>query len=171
MDERGQSASSFSPPGSDASFIVTRYGGLAHIEATSVLTHTWLSNYASNEATWDGSALIVEMRFFADFVEAALADGLRFETASGSSQDDCPKLAAVEFDETHIHFVTAEGSRKSAPLTWFPKLARGTSTQLSAYEIDVDGLSVRWPILDEDLHLQGVITVQDDQRLRSARDH
>lgn len=134
-------------------------------------THTWLANYAGNEATWDSSALIVEMRFFADFVEAALADGHRFETSSGSSQDDRPKLAMVEFDDTHIHFVTADGNRKSAPLDWYPKLARGTRIQLSAYEIGVDGLSVHWPILDEDLHLQGVINSAKRPALGSARDH
>ncbi len=157
MDKLSRSASDCSAPGSDASFIVTRYGGLTHIKATSVHTHTWLSNYASSEATWDSSALIIEMRFFADFVEAALADGHRFETGSAPPHADCPKLATVEFDDTHIHFVTADGSRKSAPLAWYPRLARGTRNQLNEYEIGVDGLSVHWSTLDEDLHLEGVM--------------
>jgi hypothetical protein len=118
MDELSRLDSAFSPTESEVSFIVTRHGGLAHVEPTSLRTEAWLSNYASNEATWDCSALVIEMRFFADFVEAALADGHRFEASSGPSQGDCPKLATVEFDDTHTHFVTADGSRKSAPLAW-----------------------------------------------------
>jgi hypothetical protein len=157
MGDISRSDAAFSPTESDVSFIVTRHGGLAHVEPTSLRTEAWLFNYASKEATWDCSALVIEMRFFADFVEAALAEGHRFEAGSQSSQVDCPRLAKVEFDNTHVHFVIEDGSRKSAPLAWYPRLAQTKPNQLNEYQIGVDGLSVRWPILDEELHLEGVM--------------
>ncbi len=46
-------------------------------------------------------------------------------------------------------------------LIWFPSLNAGTPEQRSQYEIGGDGVSLRWPALDEDLSIAGLMAGVD----------
>lgn len=67
------------PPGSGASIAATKHMGLARLEPLTVDAEIWLDNAVTNEASWDEDAVIVEMRYFPDIAEAAIAAGLTFE--------------------------------------------------------------------------------------------
>lgn len=67
------------PPGAGADVAATRHGGLARLEPLTRRADTWLRTVATGEASWDGDALVVEMRFFAAIADAAIAAGLAFE--------------------------------------------------------------------------------------------
>ena len=72
-------AASLRAPGEGASFVATRHQGLARIEPQTAAAEDWLRSYVGEESSWDGDALVVEIRYFAPLAEAAIADGLTFE--------------------------------------------------------------------------------------------
>lgn len=67
------------PPGSGASFAATRHAGLARIEPMTTTAEAWLHEHVSDESSWNGDALVVEMRYFADLADAIIGAGFTFE--------------------------------------------------------------------------------------------
>lgn len=67
------------PPGSGASFAATRHAGLARVEPLTVAAEDWLRGNVAEESSWDGDALVVEMRYFPDLADAIIAAGFTFE--------------------------------------------------------------------------------------------
>ena len=72
-------AAALLPPGSGASFTASRHSGLARVEPLTVAAEAWLRGYAGPEASWDDDALVLEMRYFPQFAEAAITAGHTFE--------------------------------------------------------------------------------------------
>lgn len=72
-------AATMLPPGSGAAFAATRHAGLARIEPLTVPAEAWLRGNVAEPTTWDGDALLVEMRYFADLADAIIAAGFAFE--------------------------------------------------------------------------------------------
>ena len=116
MDEFNRLALAVLPFGNDAAFIPTRHGGLARIEPVSLEARTWLADYASKDATWDGSTLVVEMRYFPDFVDATIATEHSFKADFSAVHADSAKLANVEFDDTMS--ISSLRTEVESPLPW-----------------------------------------------------
>ena len=72
-------AAALRPPGGGAALAATKHAGLARVEPLTTTAEAWLRSYAGTEASWDGDALVVEMRYFSDLADAAIAAGLTFE--------------------------------------------------------------------------------------------
>ena len=79
MTDAERLAGGMLPPGSGASIAATRHAGLARLEPLTEAAAVWLWEIAGTEASWDGDALLVELRYFPDVAEAAIAAGLTFE--------------------------------------------------------------------------------------------
>ena len=67
------------PTGAGASFAATRHAGLARIEALTDAAEEWLHEHVGTETSWDGGALVVEIRYFAEIADAIIAAGFTFE--------------------------------------------------------------------------------------------
>lgn len=67
------------PPGAGADLSATRHAGLARVEPLTTRARAWLAANAAGETSADGDALVVEMRYFGDIADAAIAEGLTFE--------------------------------------------------------------------------------------------
>lgn len=80
MDELERLKAAISSPGEPASFIASRHGSFARIEPRSANARKWLTAYAGEEALWDDMALIIEVRYFPEFADAAIDDGHTFRT-------------------------------------------------------------------------------------------
>lgn len=63
----------------------------------------------------------------------------------------------VTFDTERLHVALADGRRISAPLSWFPRLARATPEQRRNWELIGRGLGIHWPDVDEDLSVAGLL--------------
>lgn len=50
-----------------------------------------------------------------------------------------------------------DGRTISVPLTWFPRLLRGTSAERSNWRLAGAGYGIDWPDLDEDLSTEGLL--------------
>lgn len=67
------------PPDANPSFVATRQVGLAFVEPLNARAEAWLRSYAGDEASWNGPALAIEMRYWPLFVDAAIDAGHTFE--------------------------------------------------------------------------------------------
>ena len=50
-----------------------------------------------------------------------------------------------------------DGRTISAPLIWFPRLAKATKEQLNNWQLVGDGDGIHWPAIDEDLSVKGLL--------------
>jgi hypothetical protein len=62
---------------------------------------------------------------------------------------------AVSADELTISLV--DGRRISVPLAWYPRLLHASADELAHWEILGNGVGIRWPDLDEDLSVAGIL--------------
>ena len=72
---------------------------------------------------------------------------------------------AVTFDEEMMHVHLTDGRIISAPLVWFPLLHEAAPAQREHYEIGGGGVSLRWPDIDEDLSVAGLLAGADLQSI------
>lgn len=64
-------------------------------------------------------------------------------------------------DDERMHVTLADGRVISLPLVWFPVLNAATSDQRLRYEIGMEGRSLHWPDLDEDLSVGQLLAGAD----------
>ncbi len=50
-----------------------------------------------------------------------------------------------------------DGRTVSAPLIWFPLLAKASKEELDNWELLGDGEGIHWPDIDEDLSISGLL--------------
>jgi Protein of unknown function (DUF2442) len=51
-----------------------------------------------------------------------------------------------------------DGRTISVPVSWYPRLAHGTSAERSHWRFIGDGEGVHWPDLDEDISIEGLLS-------------
>ncbi|MBB5719942.1 hypothetical protein FHR23_002901 [Stakelama sediminis] len=68
--------------GAGADLLATRHAGLGRIEPLTSRSRKWLKAISADDAGWDGDALVVELRYFPAIADAAIANGLTFESAA-----------------------------------------------------------------------------------------
>lgn len=54
-----------------------------------------------------------------------------------------------------------DGRSLTVPLEWFPRLREATAKQRSRWELIGPGLGLRWPELDEDISVAGLLGLPD----------
>jgi len=77
--------------------------------------------------------------------------------AQQNSRGAEPRVAAVEVTEQLIIAHLVDGRTISVPLGWSWRLSDATPEQRSHYEIFGDGTAIRWPEIDEDLSVRGML--------------
>ena len=71
------------------------------------------------------------------------------------------RARSVEFvaDAFVVHL--EDGRSLSVPLEWFPRLRDATPEQRSRWELIGPGFGIRWPEIDEDLSVAGLLGLPD----------
>lgn len=67
------------------------------------------------------------------------------------------RVSNVTFAEEMLTVELMDGRSISAPLAWFPRLAKATSSELENWEVAGGGYGIHWPDLDEDLSTEGLL--------------
>ena len=62
---------------------------------------------------------------------------------------------AVSADELTVSLV--DGRRISVPLAWYPRLLHASPAELANWKILGNGEGIRWPDIDEDLSVAGML--------------
>jgi hypothetical protein len=68
-----------------------------------------------------------------------------------------PRATAVEVTNELIIAHLADGRTISVPLAWSWRLSDATPAQRAHYQIIGDGTGIRWPEIDEDLSVRGLL--------------
>jgi hypothetical protein len=50
-----------------------------------------------------------------------------------------------------------DGRTISVPVEWYPRLAHGSAKERQQWELIGPGIGIRWPALDEDISIQGLL--------------
>ena len=77
--------------------------------------------------------------------------------AQPNSRGTEPRVTAVEVTDTLIVAHLADGRTISVPLAWSWRLTDATPEQRAHYEIFGEGTGIRWPDIDEDLSVRGML--------------
>ena len=67
-------------------------------------------------------------------------------------------LDQIYVDDDTLTVRLVDGRTVTAPLSWYPRLVRGTPAERNDWRLIGDGEGVRWPALDEDLSLESLIS-------------
>ena len=68
-----------------------------------------------------------------------------------------PKAEEVIVTEDTLTAELADGRTISVPLAWYPRLVHATRQERDNWELIGGGQGVRWPDLDEDISVEGLI--------------
>jgi hypothetical protein len=69
-----------------------------------------------------------------------------------------PRVHSVEITDEAISARLVDGRIISVPLVWSWRLSEATTQQRSRFEIIGDGSGIRWPDLDEDISVRGMLS-------------
>ena len=61
----------------------------------------------------------------------------------------------AQCDATHVHVRLADGRMLSAPLWWYPRLAK--ASEASRNIIEILPMGVHWPDADEDISIASIL--------------
>ena len=75
---------------------------------------------------------------------------------SGTEFKNVPAQSVSVSDDTLVAELV-DGRTISAPLAWFPRLARGTPTERANYRLIGGGEGIHWPDLDEDISVASLV--------------
>lgn len=67
------------------------------------------------------------------------------------------RAKSVGFEDERLTVELIDGRAISVPLAWYPRLTVATFEQRSRWEIVSGGCGIRWPDLDEDLSVEGLL--------------
>lgn len=74
-----------------------------------------------------------------------------------------PALASsVRFSRGRLHVSLDDGREISVPLDRFPRLQRASEAQRRHWEITAFGTAIRWPDIDEDIGVAGLLGVPEE---------
>ncbi len=68
-----------------------------------------------------------------------------------------PRAVAVAANDDNLTVELADGRRLTVPLAWFPRLLHASADQRRSWRLLGDGQAIRWPDVDEDLSVSGLL--------------
>ena len=71
-----------------------------------------------------------------------------------------PLATDVEFTDSALRIVLADGREISAPLAWFPRLLHATPAERSDWRLIGGGVGVHWPGVDEDISVESLLNAR-----------
>lgn len=63
----------------------------------------------------------------------------------------------VDTTDSELIVGLMDGRTLSVPLTWFPRLLAANSDARARWELIGEGEGIRWPAIDEDLSVEGLL--------------
>ena len=67
------------------------------------------------------------------------------------------KVKDVSIFNSKLVVDLVDGRSIATPLSWYPRLLKATSEQLSNWELCGAGFGIHWPGIDEDLSISGML--------------
>lgn len=67
------------------------------------------------------------------------------------------KIIHVAITDDTLSIDLEDGRSIDVPIGWYPRLAYGTPDERANFQISGAGYGIRWPDLDEDLGVEGIL--------------
>ena len=77
---------------------------------------------------------------------------------STSGIDGEPRATSARCTENELILELADGRTLSVPIVWFPRLAVAGSEARNTVELIGGGEGLHWPLLDEDISVNGLLS-------------
>ena len=71
--------------------------------------------------------------------------------------DDNARVRDVRITEDELTVMLVDGRTLTVPLAWYPRLVNATGDQRNNWQLLADGEGIRWPDVDEDLSVAGLL--------------
>jgi len=68
-----------------------------------------------------------------------------------------PRVADVKVSDAMLTVVLRDGREIHAPLEWFPRLVKARPQDRAVWELSAAGHGIHWPLIDEDLSVEGLL--------------
>jgi hypothetical protein len=68
-----------------------------------------------------------------------------------------PRVQNVRVTDSTLRVDLDDGRSVSVPLAWYPRLQHGTARERSTWQPCGAGQGIHWPLLDEDLSVEGIL--------------
>lgn len=65
---------------------------------------------------------------------------------------------AAHCDSEYLHVTLADGRTLSAPLWWYPRLAK--TSEIARSSIELQPMGLHWPLIDEDISIASILRGQ-----------
>lgn len=82
--------------------------------------------------------------------------------------NETPRAMAVECSDDELRVSLTDGRTLSVPVAWFPRLAHAPPAQRADYQLLGDGQGIRWPAVDEDISVMGLLAGQRSVESKAA---
>ena len=67
------------------------------------------------------------------------------------------RVAHVKCKDDRLEVELRDGRTISIPLEWYPRLKSATPVQRATWELCGAGYGIHWPLIDEDLSVEGLL--------------
>ncbi len=67
------------------------------------------------------------------------------------------RIVNVEITDDTLSVDLEDGRTIAVPIGWYPRLANGTSSERTNFQISGAGYGIHWPDLDEDIGVEGIL--------------
>ena len=74
-----------------------------------------------------------------------------------------PRVATVSVTDSALIVRLRDGREIKTPLDWFPRLAAATEAQRAKWEPAAAGHGIHWPLIDEDLSVEGLLRAETNR--------
>src|SRR5215470_3488792 len=68
-----------------------------------------------------------------------------------------PRIISVTVTDDTVSVDLEDGRTIAVPIGWYPRLAHGTLTERTNFQISGAGYGIYWPDLDEDIGVEGLL--------------
>ncbi len=65
---------------------------------------------------------------------------------------------SVDFTDSSLHVVLADGREIYAPLEWFPRLRNASDEDRNNWRLIGKGIGIHWPTIDEDIAVKTLMS-------------
>jgi len=77
--------------------------------------------------------------------------------STAAKPDDVPRAHRVEVSDERITAHLVDGRTISVPLSWSWRLSEASAEQRRRYHLIANGEGIRWPDVDEDISVRGML--------------
>jgi Protein of unknown function (DUF2442) len=87
---------------------------------------------------------------------------------SSTVESQAPTASRVEVSDEMLRVDLNDGRTISVPTAWYPRLSHGTPAERDQWQLIGGGRGIHWPVLDEDISVENLLTGQPSSESQTS---